>query len=79
MLLPGQAQQGAPEASQSSLRERWSRRPRRMPTVLAPALPALVMLGVITAGMIDPPSTGLISQLHITKTGAPSTWAVTPR
>jgi hypothetical protein len=84
MLLPGQVQQGDPEASPASLRSRWSQRPRRMPTVLAPALPALCLLAFVTAGMIDPPQSGLTSQLHITKlaTTQPadqSTWSVTPR
>jgi hypothetical protein len=79
MPLPGQPLHRASNRSGASLLVRWSQRPRRVPTVLAPALPALAMLAVITAGMIDPPSTGLTSQLHITKTGVASTWAVTPR
>jgi hypothetical protein len=33
--------------------------------VLAPALPALILLAVTTAGTVDPPSTGLASQLHV--------------
>jgi hypothetical protein len=58
------------------LRERWASRPRRVATVLAPALPALVLLAVTTAGTVDPPSTGLVSQLHVPPT---VTLTVTPR
>jgi hypothetical protein len=59
--------------------------------VLAPALPALILLAVITAGMVDPPQNGLVTQLHLTKTvtavnvpldtvGLDSAgWNVTPR
>jgi hypothetical protein len=39
-----------------------------VPTVLAPALPALLLLAVTTAGMVDPPQHGLVTQLHLTKT-----------
>jgi hypothetical protein len=55
--------------------------------VLAPALPALILLAITTAGMVDPPAHGLLNQLHLTKTvhatsnsgpGSPS-WDVTPR
>lgn len=46
----------------------WSGRPRHVQTVLAPALPALLLLAITTAGMIDPPQGGLVSQLHLTKT-----------
>ncbi len=58
------------------LRERWAQRPRRAATVLAPALPALVLLAVTTAGMVDPPSAGLGSQLHVPHA---VTMTVTPR
>ena len=58
------------------LRERWERRPRRAATILAPALPALILLAVTTAGTVDPPATGLVSQLHVPKT---QTLVVTPR
>ena len=44
--------------------------------MLAPALPALVLLAVTTAGTVDPPSTGLVSQLHVPP---PVTLTVTPR
>jgi hypothetical protein len=46
-----------------------------VPTVLAPALPALVLLAVTTAGLVDPPQAGLIAQLPLTS----STVSVTPR
>jgi hypothetical protein len=58
------------------LRERWVMRPRRVATVLAPALPALVLLAVTTAGTVDPPTTGLVSQLHVPPA---QTLVVTPR
>ena len=41
-------------------------RSKRVPTVLAPALPALVLLAITTAGMVDPPRAGLVAQLHLT-------------
>jgi hypothetical protein len=55
--------------------------------VLAPALPALILLAVTTAGMVDPPQAGLLTQLHLTKTvvsvdtshGGSPTWSVTAR
>jgi hypothetical protein len=62
-----------------------------VPTVLAPALPALILLAVTTAGMVDPPQHGLVTQLHLTETttavNAPTdavapgsvAWSVTPR
>jgi hypothetical protein len=43
--------------------------------VLAPALPALILLAVTTAGMVDPPRAGLQTQLHVTAV----TTTVTPR
>jgi hypothetical protein len=54
--------------------------------VLAPALPALILLAVTTAGMVDPPQAGLLTQLHLARTasidtfheGSP-TWSVTAR
>ena len=58
------------------LRERWASRPRRAATVLAPALPALILLAITTAGTVDPPSTGLVSQLHVPPA---QTLVVTPR
>ena len=61
---------------QRGFRERWAHRPRRVATVLAPALPALVLLAVTTAGTVDPPSTGLVSQLHVPP---PVTLTITPR
>jgi hypothetical protein len=57
-------------------RARWAKRPRRAATVLAPALPALILLAVTTAGTVDPPSAGLVSQLHVPP---PVTVVVTPR
>lgn len=57
-------------------RARWSNRSKRVPTVLAPALPALVLLAVTTAGMVDPPTAGLATQLHVssvTSTTTPTT------
>jgi hypothetical protein len=62
-------------------------RRRRVPTVLAPALPALILLAVTTAGFVDPPQAGLLAQLHVTKTAASvntsgsglPTWSVTAR
>jgi hypothetical protein len=48
-----------------TLRARWTSRSKRVPTVLAPALPALVLLAVTTAGMVDPPPAGLATQLHV--------------
>lgn len=62
-----------------SLRARWAARPRRVPTVLAPALPALVLLAVTTAGMVDPPQAGLAAQLHVRSSSAVSTFTITPR
>jgi hypothetical protein len=62
-----------------------------VPTVLAPALPALILLAVTTAGMVDPPQHGLVTQLHLTKTTTAvhastdaagpgsAAWSVTPR
>lgn len=44
---------------------RRARRPRRTATVLAPALPALILLAVTTAGTVDPPLAGLPAQLHV--------------
>jgi hypothetical protein len=41
----------------------WRARPRTIPTVLAPALPALVLLGIIVAATADPPYAG---PLHLT-------------
>jgi hypothetical protein len=61
---------------QRGLRDRWGRRPRRAATVLAPALPALILLAVTTAGTVDPPSTGLVSQLHVPPA---QTFVVSPR
>jgi hypothetical protein len=58
------------------LRERWASRPRHAATILAPALPALILLAVTTAGTVDPPSTGLVSQLHVPPA---QTYVVTPR
>ncbi len=58
------------------LRERWAGRPRGAATILAPALPALVLLAVTTAGTVDPPSAGLVSQLHVPPA---QTLVVTPR
>ncbi len=56
-------------------RGKWAARRRRVPTVLAPALPALILLAVTTAGTVDPPRSGLESQLHLTAV----TTTVTPR
>jgi hypothetical protein len=49
-------------------------------------LPALILLAITTAGMIDPPQGGLVTQLHLTKTAATcsagaacSHWVITPR
>jgi hypothetical protein len=62
-------------------------RRRYVPTVLAPALPALILLAVTTAGFVDPPQAGLLAQLHLSNTvtsmdtsdrGSP-TWNVTAR
>jgi hypothetical protein len=55
--------------------------------VLAPALPALILLAITTAGMVDPPTHGLVTQLHLTKTAQATTnsgpsspsWDITPR
>jgi hypothetical protein len=58
------------------LRERWERRPRRAATILAPALPALILLAITTAGTVDPPAAGLVTQLHVPKA---QTLVVTPR
>ncbi len=52
--------------TRSSWRSRWAARPRRVPTVLAPALPALILLAVTTAGTVDPPQAGLETQLRLT-------------
>jgi hypothetical protein len=65
----------------------WAARPRHVSTVLAPALPALILLAVTTAGMVDPPQSGLLSQLHLTKAASAesssrpgsATWSVTAR
>jgi hypothetical protein len=65
----------------------WSGRRRAVPTVLAPALPALILLAITTAGMVDPPQAGLLTQLHLTKTAVAAdtshtgstTWSVTAR
>jgi hypothetical protein len=48
-------------------------RSRRVPTVLAPALPALVLLAITTAGMVDPPQAGLATQLHVSNVTTLST------
>ncbi len=58
------------------LRERWAGRPRTAATVLAPALPALILLAVTTAGTVDPPSTGLVIAAART---AGAEFVVTPR
>jgi hypothetical protein len=39
----------------------WRGRPRRLPTVLAPALPALLMLALTVAATADPTPTGMPS------------------
>jgi len=70
-----------PPAIPSGLWARWTNLAigsRRVPTVLAPALPALVLLAVTTAGMVDPPTTGLATQLHVAAVTAGSTASVTP-
>lgn len=64
---------------QPSLRARWLKRPRRIPTVLAPALPALILLAVTTAGTVDPPRAGLETQLHLTSVSVPAQPPVTAR
>lgn len=53
-------------ASPLGLRALWASRSKRVPTILAPALPALVLLAITTAGMVDPPRAGLAAQLHLT-------------
>jgi len=65
-----------PDSAHCGLRERWAHRPRRAATILAPALPALILLAITTAGTVDPPSTGLVSQLHVPPA---QTLVVTPR
>jgi hypothetical protein len=40
-------------------RQAWQSRPRRLPTVLAPALPALVLLALTVAATADPSPTGM--------------------
>ncbi len=72
-------------AGPTRLRERLRERPRRVQTVLAPALPALVLLAVTTAGTVDPPRAGLEAQLHVppatqtSVTPAEPGFAITPR
>jgi len=55
-----------PTPTAASWRARWAARPRRVPTVLAPALPALILLAITTAGTVDPPRAGLDAQLRLT-------------
>ena len=46
----------------------WRERPRRLPTVLAPALPALVLLALTVAATADPPAAG---RLQVTNPSVP--------
>ena len=53
-------------------------RSKRVPTILAPALPALVLLAITTAGIVDPPRAGLVTQLHLTSVTTSATIITDP-